>query len=127
MFTINFIPSKTKYRLDADKWLRIVGTKAVNNITKAMRETPKTGTRYRRGRRFHIASSPGNAPAIDTGFLVRSMTAEVALNVLIVTNSASYASYVNQGTKNMAARPFMEVNILKALEEVPALGILTRK
>src|SRR5690625_5787648 len=56
----------------------------------------------------HTASAPGDAPNIDTGRLINSLnvtrsgstSAEVLANV-------EYAAYLELGTRNMAARPFM--------------------
>lgn len=126
MFQIEYRGSGKSYRLDADRWLRLVGEKARNNILADMRKAPKGGRRYKRGRRFHIASAPGEAPAIDTGFLARSITSEVALNTLIVTAGTSYASYLEDGTRRMAARPFMENNVRKAILQIPLTGVITR-
>lgn len=71
---------------------------------------PKTGKLYiRRGRIKHRASAPGEAPASDTGTLVRSivinvdpirLTASVGSNVL-------YAPYLELGTRRMKARPYL--------------------
>lgn len=126
MYRIEFVGSGKPYRLDADKWLRLVGEKTRNNILADMRKQPKGGRRYRRGRRFHVASAPGEAPAIDTGFLARSITSEVALNTLIVTAGVSYASYLEDGTRKMGARPFMLKNLRLALQQVPLQGVVTR-
>ena len=50
-----------------------------NEITKDMRNTPKTGNTYtKKDGKKHIASSEGNPPAIDTGRLVGSITVRPA-------------------------------------------------
>lgn len=51
---------------------------------------PKTGRTYRRGRRTHQASAPGESPAVDYGLLINSiqtnmindLTAQVGSNVI---------------------------------------------
>jgi hypothetical protein len=89
----------------------------VNNarteIIYEMRNTPKTGRSYsrQRGRRTHIASSQGNAPAIDGGALVRSLiidrnTASVEMGSII--QNPEYPLFLEKGTTKMGERPFME-------------------
>lgn len=85
---------------------------------------PKTGRAYRRGRTaVHIASAPGEAPAMDTGTLTNSinwqMTGEAQATVTI---NAEYAAYLEYGTRFMARRPYIE----PALDKVRAeyAGIL---
>jgi len=77
------------------------------DIKTAMAE-PKTGELYKRGKRMHQASAPGEAPAIDTGMLVNSIsvTKEAPLRYA-VTAAAEYAIHLEYGTHKMAARPFM--------------------
>jgi hypothetical protein len=48
---------------------------ALTDVRRSMKETPKTGKEYPRrkgGTRTHIASSPGNPPAVDFGTLTTS-------------------------------------------------------
>ncbi len=45
---------------------------ALTTVRKAIQGPPKTGREYRRGRKVHRASAPGQAPATDTGALVNS-------------------------------------------------------
>ena len=49
-----------------------------NLITLGMRNTPKTGREYKRGKKTHIASSAGNPPAIDSTRLVSSIAVSPA-------------------------------------------------
>lgn len=68
----------------------------------------KHGVVYKRNGRSHHASAPGESPAIDTGRLSRSLkerypdpfTGEVV-------SDEEYASILEYGGKNMAARPFL--------------------
>lgn len=95
-----------------------------NTIITSMRDTPKTGRHYRRGKegKVHIASSPGNAPAIDYGELVRSITFDVR-EMEIEVGSAGGAPYVI----------FLEPDIESSLDDVyggnfnPFSGSLMRK
>lgn len=46
----------------------------------------------------------------DSGNLSRGITYEVRGNTVVVGATASYASYLQEGTKNMPARPFVGVS-----------------
>jgi len=64
--------------LDAVRFRLVQGANNIRNeMINSMRRTPKTGKRYKRGKRWHIASSEGNAPAVDTGQLLRSIVMDV--------------------------------------------------
>lgn len=79
----------------------------------------------RRSRRmFSIAgavrrSSPGNPPAPDTGELIRSTVVDERTNEIEVgvLAGAPYAIPLEEGSKNMDARPFMQ----------PALGMFSKE
>lgn len=64
---------------------------------------PKGGRQYRRGERWHQASSPGESPAIDTGHLAASIqqrlddSGDAGAEGLVYTN-AEYAPYLEYGT-----------------------------
>lgn len=69
---------------------------------------PKSGEVYQRGEKYHRASAPGEAPAVDTGNLVGSLDQVMQTplrGVLFVT--AEYAPGLEYGTVNMEPRPFM--------------------
>jgi hypothetical protein len=72
-----------------------------NEMINLMRFTPKTGRRYKRGKRWHIASSAGNAPAVDTGQLLRSIVMDVRPSEIEVgsKSGAPYARYLEEGTQ----------------------------
>ena len=61
--SIKTIP-KESFRAVVDE-LIASGEELRNEMILSMRNTPKTGRVYRRGNKTHIASSPGNPPAID--------------------------------------------------------------
>lgn len=68
----------------------------------------KSGEVYPRGEKYHRASAPGEAPAVDTGNLVGSLDQVMQTplrGVLFVT--AEYAPHLEYGTVNMEPRPFM--------------------
>lgn len=77
-------------------------------IARLMR-LPKSGKRYRKPNgRFYQASAPGEAPAVRTGALLRSVkevfpkwsTGELSI-------SADYAGFLERGTKRMRPRPYV--------------------
>ena len=104
---------------------------AINIRTDAMRAmkgSPGSGRSYKRRSITHTASSPGNAPRIDTGRLFNSIrwiasATEAVIGVFgsmdlrgsITSKSeglsdgtrSTYAAALEFGTKNMAARPFL--------------------
>ena len=86
---------------------------AVDNILRGS----KTGETYQKynPRRTHTASASGEAPASDTGFLANNITTRTAPNGLSgeVVSQAQYSEYLEFGTLQMGARPFMH----PALEE----------
>ena len=97
----------------------VIGANDIRNtIILSMRNTPKTGISYRRGKRgkAHIASSPGNPPAIDYGELVRSIMYDVdpgRLEVEVGSEAgAPYAIFLEEGAEYkdghvMEARPWL--------------------
>ena len=75
-------------------------------VQKAISRGGRTGIVYKRGKKTHQASAPGEPPKTDTGFLVNQMlynkpdrlTAEIG-------NNAKYAEWLEYGTARMKARP----------------------
>lgn len=82
---------------------------------------PKSGRTYG----SHVASAPGESPAIDTGLLVNSIQTEIdGLSATVGTN-AEQATALEFGSTHTAPRPFMqpafddaEPKFKKALSEV---------
>lgn len=86
----------------------------VSDIKTEMAE-PKSGRLYPRGRdadgeiSYHQASAAGEAPAIDSGHLVNSVSiAELSTLEAVVGTNIEYAAYLEHGTRRMAARPAWE-------------------
>jgi len=102
-----------------------------STIIMSMRNTPKTGKHYKRGKKKHIASFPGNPPAIDSGELVRSIMFDVRkMEIEIgVEGGAPYAEYLETGTFKITGesitpteliepRPFLNPAIEKHHKEI---------
>lgn len=70
----------------------------------------KSGKAYKRGKEdVHIASAPGESPAVDSGNLTNSiaMIMENSLEAKIGT-PVEYALYLEEGTSRMEQRPLWE-------------------
>jgi len=100
--------------------LALGATDIRNTIVMSMRNTPKTGRWYKRGKKKHRASSPGNPPAIDRGKLVRSIMFNVRdMEVEIgAIGGAPYAESLEFGTKKMEPRPFLDPAVKKHAPEI---------
>jgi len=90
-----------------------------NTAVTSINQGAASGVTYEKynPRRTHTASSAGQPPATDTGFLVNNIVitmdlADKGLSVN-VESRADYSSFLEFGTSKMAARPFMQ----PALEE----------
>ena len=65
----------------------------------------------------------GSWPLLNkTGNLIASLGTDINGDIVSVTNSASYAGYLNEGTEKMVARPFLMIqeSDLDAIEELLA-------
>jgi hypothetical protein len=72
---------------------------------------PGEGKEYPRGKtKLHRASTPGRAPAPDTGRMRASTTSEIVREGDAITSRTSvnveYAEALEQGTERIAPRPF---------------------
>lgn len=88
---------------------------------------PKSGNVYPRGTGEHIASAPGESPAVDSGNLIGSIQSnfENTLEARLGT-PVEYAEYLEDGTKYMDQRPVWEKTVqeeLPTLENLLALEI----
>ncbi len=79
---------------------------------------------------FHRASAPGDPPARDTGILANSVSHTVKVKGLVVsgqvgsdidkirskdpTSDPEYGLFLEMGTKNMAARPWLRPSLIKS-------------
>jgi hypothetical protein len=81
----------------------------IQSAVKADMQASTGGRRYKRPARTHVASRPGEPPAVDTGTLVRSVQIDRSesrskLRVFVGTG-LKYAVYLAKGTGRMAPRP----------------------
>jgi hypothetical protein len=70
---------------------------------------PKSGETYVHGGRIHVASAPGEPPAIDYGNLMGSVSHEMISDMTGEVNiGAEYAVVLELGGARMEARPFAQ-------------------
>jgi HK97 gp10 family phage protein len=112
-------------KLASGKGIKEVGIKSLANVVRTnavkmiLRVAPegKPYTRYN-PTRTGIASAPGQPPHSDTGELANGINIREIENGYAVVSSAPYSSYLEYGTKDMEARPFMYPALAQALPEL---------
>lgn len=82
---------------------------AIELRAKAKMLGPKGGRAYYRGAgNLHIASAPGEAPAVDLGQLIGSIRAHpVSVSIWEVSTNSPQGLYTELGTAFMAPRPWL--------------------
>ncbi len=111
------ITSEAKKEISAALWLG--GKKIEENSKISIQRETKTGRIYKRGQVEHRASAPGEAPANDTGALVRSFNLSSSADKMIVQiksggGQVEYAKFLEFGTNKMEERPFMKPALEKS-------------
>lgn len=81
---------------------------------------PKSGETYNRRGRIHIASAPGEAPAVDTGFLINSIQTNANDTEATVVIAAEYAEIL----EFYKDRPFVRPAIDSVIKQFSSGGIL---
>lgn len=89
----------------------------MNTAKQSIQQSSSSGVTYEKynPRRTHTASSAGNPPNTDTGFLVSNIHAVIDPDRLggSVESRADYSGFLEFGTSKMKARPYLQ----PALEE----------
>jgi HK97 gp10 family phage protein len=76
---------------------------------------PKSGRVYLSHGRLHVASAPGQAPAVDVGTLIGSIVVRrVGPATFYANTDNGYAGFLEYGTRRMLPRPFMKPASRKA-------------
>jgi HK97 gp10 family phage protein len=101
--------SKTEQSINnaVHRFAILLHAKSVEKIQKGKR----SGVKYRRRSIVHTASAAGEPPKTDTGRLVASIRpvfGKMSAEVGSLANIARYGEMLEKGTKNMAARPWLE-------------------
>ena len=103
-----------KRRLEAN--LIIAGEMVATEVRRNIQTSPRGGKTYVKTNpnRTHTASAPGEAPATDLGFLVRSIQIEpdlqnLRVRILSLHSIAPYAKRLEYGdlSRGLQPRPFM--------------------
>jgi hypothetical protein len=98
---------------------RVVRTTALSIETDMKRrmQGQKSGRLYRRGGKIHVASAPGEAPAIDTSLLINSIQSTHEGFTSWIDVFADYGGDLEFGTTHIAPRPYMAPAFESAREE----------
>ena len=103
-----------KRRIEAN--LVIAGEVVATEVRRNIQTSPRGGRTYVKTHpnRTHIASAPGESPATDLGFLVRSIQVEpdlqnLRVRIISLHSIAPYAKRLEYGdlSAGLAPRPFM--------------------
>jgi len=92
-----------------------LGKKLRHDVNKDILRKPRSGKVYAsRGRGRHTASIAGEAPANWTGNLRKSLDWNVnGWETMKFGYKAEYGKYLEEGTKNMEARPGLKIAVKK--------------
>lgn len=77
------------------------------DAVKSISRGSPSGKTYKRKGVTHKASAPGEAPATDTGELVKSINVKNTPSGVFVGSNIKYAGMLEFGTSNMDARPWL--------------------
>jgi len=101
-----------QYTADAKALVGRAGNLVRNTAVQSIQQGAKSGVVYEKynPRRTHKASSAGQPPATDTGFLVNNIALKIDADSLgaSVESRADYSVFLEFGTSKMSARPFMQ-------------------
>lgn len=91
-----------------------------SEAVKSIQQGSKTGKIYEKynPRRTHRASAPGEAPASDTGNLVRNIIVKNTDDTVSVESNANYSKFLEYGTSKMLPRPFLFPAYEKSREKI---------
>lgn len=104
---------------DPDRILKLIVFEAKGQAQELHRDSPRGGIQYGK----HKASAPGEPPAVDTGDLLASIYAKGPTGLTAEMGAAeSYAGYLEEGTRFMAARPWLNKAAVGALDTIIGNG-----
>ena len=88
---MNVAPVRTEGQRAALAIVTLMGLEYANEVKRLMKTSRPTGRVYRRGRKTHVASAPGQPPAPDTGDLVKSIRTQTRVDEDLVVVEAGSA------------------------------------
>lgn len=99
-----------RLRSEQREFMQRIGLHYTTEVKRLMAESPRSGREYRRGRKVHKASAPGEPPAVDRGRLIRSVGFRVVFlnkewGVQVGSSLKNIPSWLEYGTRKMAPRP----------------------
>lgn len=99
-----------------------------STILDLMRE-PKSGRTYWKGKNrniAHVASAPGEAPAVDHGLLWNSISGIMTRPTTgVIAVGARYGIFLELGTINMERRPYIVPALNSVLEKLDNAGVIS--
>jgi hypothetical protein len=105
---------------------RLAGLELVRAVKLELSQ-PGTGRTYKKGRHKHVASAPGEPPAVDTGALRNSIDMETVGGVLRVGSGLKKAPGLEFGTVgdggHIAPRPFMRPALEKVKDKMTGVVV----
>ena len=101
-----------KYDAELKKIIAVGGQMVMNEAKQSIHSHGSSGRTYQKynPRRTHTASSAGNPPNTDTGYLANNIFLQIDSDGLgaSVESRAEYSDYLEFGTSKMRARPFLQ-------------------
>lgn len=89
----------------------MAGALVLEGAVKVSMQNSHGGRTYTRGQKTHVASAPGQPPAIDYGVLINSIQSKEDQGGAMVFTNAEAAVPLEFGTARMQARPFMRPGV----------------
>ena len=104
---------QTNLRKVVNRNIRRAGLIVEGEAKQSIQRGTKSGKLYKRRSVVHQASAPGEAPASDTGCLASNISttgpSKQLQNIEIdIISKAPYSKFLEFGTRNMEARPFLQ-------------------
>jgi hypothetical protein len=110
----------------------LAGAAMLEGAIKISMNDGKSGRTYRRGKKLHTASAPGETPAIDYGALLNSIHVDIeevdqSHAVARVFTNAEYGPALEFSPPHVRGRPFMRPAVDKNEARVQAAAAATLK
>lgn len=100
------------YDKQVQQIIKVGGQMVMNDAKASIHSHGSSGRTYQKynPRRTHTASSEGNPPNTDTGYLANNIYLEIDANGMgaEVESRAEYSEYLEFGTSKMRPRPFLQ-------------------
>ena len=99
-----------QYQDQISKIVAVGGQMVRNDAVKSIQQSSGSGKSYVRGGVTHVASSAGEPPNTDTGYLASNVFLVIDQDKMgcSVESRADYSEALEFGTRKMGARPFLQ-------------------